>query len=418
MSNYLSRNACLTLLVLALSFVACSPQNGASNDALVVSAGTDQTVSLPADEVVLSGTATDPGGQNLIASWAQKDGPSGVTFAEPSSLTTPASFPGVGAYTLSLNVSNGAQEASDDVVVTVTEGDPQGAGTWESLPNSSVARQEVSYVQVGGKLYLAGGSTLHEAYDPVARTWATLAPLPADLDHIQGVALDGKIYYIGGCVGGNLGDAADTVYIYDPVTDTFVKGAPMTRPRCAGGVVVFENKIYYAGGLSNGDAQTWFDVYDPAANTWSELPDMPRPKDHSHAVAVGGVLYSIGGRDGTINATYNAVDTFDFASQAWATLGAPLPTERGGFASAVIGNEILIMGGEGGGNTYAEVEALNTETETWRELAPMPTPRHGIQAAVCNGGIYLAAGGIKQGVGPSTAHDVFYPGAEGACTPK
>ena len=414
MPRRLSWNACLVFLILT----ACTPQNGASPDAPTVSAGTDQTVALPADEVVLNGTATDPGGRSLTASWSQTAGPPGVTFAEPNSLITSASFPGVGDYTLTLSVSNGAQQATDDVAITVTEDAPQSEGTWETLPDSSVARQEVSYVQVDGKLYLAGGSTLHEVYDPVARTWATLSPLPADLDHIQGVTLGGLIYYIGGCVGGNLGDAADSVYIYDPATDTFTEGAPMTRPRCAGGVVVYEDKIYYAGGLANGDAQPWFDVYDPAANSWAELPDMPRPKDHSHAAELNGVLYSAGGRDGAINATYDAVDTFDFASGTWTTLETTLPTERGGFASAVVGNEILIIGGEGGGNTYAEVEALNTDTLEWRELAPMPVPRHGIQAAVCNGGIYIAAGGVVQGVGPSTDHEVLYPAEEAGCTPS
>ncbi len=413
MSRHLSRNACFALLLLT----ACTPQ-GTPNGALSVSAGPDQTVTVPADEVVLTGTATAPEGSSLTASWTQTGGPASITISDPAALLTTAAFPVVGSYTLSLAVTAGAQQASDEVLITVLDNAPQGTGTWESLPSSSVARQEVSYVQVGGKLYLAGGSTLHEAYDPAARTWTTLAPLPADLDHIQGVTFGDKIYYIGGCVGGNLGNAADTVYIYDPESNAFSEGASMPRPRCAGGVGVYEGKIYYAGGLSNGDAQTAFDVYDPATDSWAELPDMPRPKDHAHAAVVGSILYSIGGRDGAINATYDAVDTFDFASGSWATLETTLPTERGGFASAVVGDEILIIGGEGGGNTYAEVEAFDTEAQTWRTLAPMPTPRHGIQAAVCGGGIYLAAGGIKQGVGPSTAHDVLYPGAQTPCTPS
>ena len=92
--------------------------------------------------------------------------------------------------------------------------------------------------------------------------------------------------------------------------------------------------------------------------------------------------------------------------------------ERGGFAAAVVGDEILVIGGEGGGNTYGTVEAYDPAANAWRTLSPMPTPRHGVQAAVCNGGVYLAAGGIVQGVGPSTAHEAFGFG-EGLepCTP-
>lgn len=108
---------------------------------------------------------------------------------------------------------------------------------------------------------------------------------------------------------------------------------------------------------------------------------MPRPRDHFHAAVLDGVFYAIGGRDANINATNAFVDAFDFETQTWTTLPTELPTERGGFASAVLGDEILIIGGEGGGNTYDEVEAYNPVTNRWRTLTPTPTPRHGVQAA-------------------------------------
>lgn len=294
-----------------------------------------------------------------------------------------------------------------------------GTGVWETLAPSSEARQEVSYVQLGGKFYLAGGSTLHEVFDPVAGTWSTLTPLPADLDHIQGVALNGKIYYLGGNVGGDLREETDSVHIYDPATDRFTAGAPLPQGRGAGGVAVFENRIYYAGGLSGFAPQPSFFVYDPVANTWEALPPMPNSRDHFHAAVLNGTFYAIGGREARINATIPFVDAFDFETQTWTTLPTELPTERGGFAAAVLGDEILVIGGEGGGNTYGTVEAYRPAANTWRTLAPLPTPRHGVQAAVCNGGVYLAAGGIVQGVGPSTAHEAFSFG-EGLepCTPQ
>jgi hypothetical protein len=41
----------------------------------------------------------------------------------------------------------------------------------------------------------------------------------------------------------------------------------------------------------------------------------------------------------------------------------------------------------------------------------MPTPRHGIQAATCNGGIYIAAGGKSPGGGNATdVLEVLFPG--------
>ncbi|ADI13634.1 Kelch repeat-containing protein [Truepera radiovictrix] len=379
-----------------------------------VSAGGDRTVTLPADGVLLAGRAADPDGDPLTALWAQLAGPAEVTFADASALETSARFPEAGAYTLELSVTDGQASARDQAVITVEPG-AGGAGAWRALPESAAPRQEVSYVQLGGRFYLAGGSTLHEVYDPVARTWTEVAPLPRNLDHIQGVAVGGKILYIGGNVGGDLRVETDTVYIYDPETDTFTEGSPMPRGRGAGGVAVHDGLIYYAGGLNGFVARTWFDVYDPVADTWTALPDMPNPRDHFHAVVLDGVFYAIGGREARINATTPAVDAFDIASGTWTTLDTELPTERGGFAAAVLGDEILVIGGEGGGNTYEEVEAYNPRTNTWRRLAPMPTPRHGVQAAVCNGGVYLAAGGVVQGIGPSSAHEVFFVGEPRPC---
>ena len=343
--------------------------------------------------------------------------------------------PSLGRHTLTATPFAGARAAGakkaaltvtftvvDTVVDTVTN-EGGGRGAWRTLASSSRDRQEVAYVQVGGTFYLAGGGTLHEAYDPAKNAWRTLAPLPANLDHIQSVSVDGLVYYIGG-LSGWPGPNVSTVYIYNPKTNTFRQGAPMPagRGRGAGGVSVHGGKIYYAGGLNGGrsgaKAVAWFDVYDPAQNRWQRLPDMPTPRDHFQAAVVDGVFYAIGGRDKDINKTTAAVDAYDFSNGTWSTLPTRLPTERGGFATAVLGREILVIGGEGGGKAHNEVEAYNPATNTWRTLTPLPTARHGVQAAVCNGGVYIAAGGKTQAGGnPSRVHEALFLGSPTSCAP-
>jgi N-acetylneuraminic acid mutarotase len=299
-------------------------------------------------------------------------------------------------------------------------------GLWQGVPPPPTVRQEVSYVQLGGKLYLTGGAVAHEVFDPQTGKWSSAKDLPMKLDHIQGVALGGKIYYIGGLKSWPQPHVS-TVYIYDPATNSFSEGGSMgARGRAAGGVAVHDGKIYYAGGLHNGSAVDWFDVYDPATGTWSALPSMPRKRDHFHAAVVDGRFYAIGGRDTAITATTPFNDIFDIATGKWSQ-GTPLPTPRGGFAAAALGREIFVIGGEGGDpnpatvevEAYQTVEAYDTVTNTWRALAPMPTARHGIQVATCNGGLYIAAGGLTQGgAKPSNVHEVLFPnGTPTACTP-
>jgi hypothetical protein len=294
-------------------------------------------------------------------------------------------------------------------------------GEWQTLAPSSKNRQEVSYVQTDGRFYLAGGrNTLHERYDPATNSWEQLEPLPAKLDHIQAVTLGGKIYYIGGLAAWPKPDVR-TVYVYDIATDTFSEGAPMPegRGRGAGGIAVYEGKIYYAGGMHNGKAVAWFDVYDPAAETWTPLPNMPRVRDHFHAAVVDGKFYAIGGRDSVISAMTTKVDIYNLTNgttATWQTPNTALPTPRGGFATAVLGNEILVIGGEGGGIAHNEVEAYDTINNSWRTLEPMPTARHGIQAAVCNDGVYIAAGGKSQGgSSPTNVHEAFFLNGPTAC---
>src|SRR5829696_7001078 len=92
-------------------------------------------------------------------------------------------------------------------------------GQWQTRAPSGPERQEVSYVKAGGKFYLAGGvipgrgrTDLHERYDPQTNSWERITPLPAKLDHVQGVRLGRKIYYVGGLSGP--GAQVNTVYIY------------------------------------------------------------------------------------------------------------------------------------------------------------------------------------------------------------
>ena len=300
--------------------------------------------------------------------------------------------------------------------ITVLEpADFSRTGGWQTLAPTGLERQEVSYVELGGKLYLTGGDTRHQVYDPRIDSWRDLAPLPERLDHIQGVALGDRIYYVGGLEGWPLPEAS-SVFVYDPETDRFSQRASMPRGRGAGGVDTFAGKIYYAGGLHEGAAVPWLDVYEPGKDRWSRLSDIPRARDHFQAVVVDEKLYAIGGRQVELGTELVDNDSYDFAGDSWTTGLAPLPTPRGGFGAAALGPEILVIGGELADRAVGTVEAYNTRSDTWRVLDPLPTARHGIQAAVCGGGVFVAAGGLTAGGGnPTSAHDVYATPGTSAC---
>jgi Kelch motif/Glucose / Sorbosone dehydrogenase len=290
------------------------------------------------------------------------------------------------------------------------------AARWEQLAGPGFARQEVSFVRAGRRFYLTGGGRAQEVYDPNTDSWTKAAPLPRNLDHIQGVELGGRIYYVGGLAAWPE-PAVGSTYEYDPRLDRFTSRTPMPRPRGAGGVAAHQGRIYYAGGLSEGRAVPWFDVYDPKSDSWSQLADMPRTRDHFHAVVAGGKLYAIGGRDSELGHELAETDVYDFTTRTWSS-AAPIPTPRGGFAAALHGDEIYVIGGEDANGAFATVEAYDVKRDTWRTADPLPVGRHGIQAVVCGGAIYVAAGGRTQGgENPSSLHDAYLTKGARGCGP-
>ncbi|MEN3337502.1 MAG: hypothetical protein V7647_1178, partial [Acidobacteriota bacterium] len=96
------------------------------NQKPTVTAGSDQTITLPA-VAALSGTATDDGlptDSTVISTWTKLSGPGAVAFATPGALTTSASFDQPGSYVLRLTATDSLLSSTADVTVTVNPAPP------------------------------------------------------------------------------------------------------------------------------------------------------------------------------------------------------------------------------------------------------------------------------------------------------
>jgi 6-phosphogluconolactonase (cycloisomerase 2 family) len=93
-----------------------------TNTAPVVSAGSDQAITLPAS-AALDGTVSDDGQPDppaILTIWTQVAGSGNVTFQNANAVDTSASFSAAGTYTLRLTANDGALSAFDELTVTVT----------------------------------------------------------------------------------------------------------------------------------------------------------------------------------------------------------------------------------------------------------------------------------------------------------
>jgi len=99
------------------------PPSGPSNQAPVVSAGTDRAVTLPSG-AALSGTANDDGlpapPGTLTLTWSKASGPGTVTFTPPNAASSTATFSTAGTYLLRLTASDGALSVFDEMTVVVS----------------------------------------------------------------------------------------------------------------------------------------------------------------------------------------------------------------------------------------------------------------------------------------------------------
>ncbi len=332
----------------------------------------------------------------------------------------------VGLIATSRDASNPYNATWEELFVTYD--DVACDGIWDVLSENSgdmSERHEAAYVAVEDKLYLLGGRGPRalDIYDPASDSWSTGETPPVQFHHFQAVALGGELWVAGAFVGNYPNETPlSTIYIYNPDDDAWRIGPTIPRPRGAAGVAVHNGILYLAGGLTdghNGGHVLWLDSYNPSTDTWTELADLPRERDHFQMQIIQGKIWLASGRqtaqaspEGVFGNTVGPVDYFDITAGTWASLPSTenIPTERGGAAAAVIGNELIIAGGESSAQSaaHSEVEALDTIALTWRDLPDMNQGRHGTGLAAYNGRFYIASGSGNRGGGPELDQQEVY----------
>jgi N-acetylneuraminic acid mutarotase len=113
--------------------------------------------------------------------------------------------------------------------------DPASAA-WTSLPPLLASCEKCAGAAVGGRFHVTGGEAdapppptrptalaLNQVFDPATQAWSLAAPLPVPLTEHEAIALDGKLYVMGGynSLRGQLSiDRSarmfDSVYVYTP----------------------------------------------------------------------------------------------------------------------------------------------------------------------------------------------------------
>lgn len=277
--------------------------------------------------------------------------------------------------------------------------------------------QETAAVALDGKIYVIGGfqgagvTSAVQVFDTATETWSAGEPLPVALHHANAAVLDGVVYVLGS-LRTNEFDASGAVYSYDPLTDAgWIERAPMPAGTQRGSSVAAAvgGVILVAGGLRDGASVADVSSYDPVGDVWDDSPpDLPGARDHGCGGVIDGMLYVAGGRLGPSNSRR----LWAFEAGAWVDR-AQMITGRSGVGCGVVGGELIVVGGEGNPDTssgvFPQAEAYDPATDRWRALDPMPTPRHGMGAAAWEGSLYVPGGATVQGFRAVDVHEILTP---------
>src|ERR1700692_2456415 len=234
--------------------------------------------------------------------------------------------------------------------------------------------------------------------------WKKGAPFPYPDEELYGVALNGKMYVIGGW---DEGKAAGLNYQYDPATDKWTEKKGMPRLAHHAALAAANGKIYVIGGfvppkdiqIPTGGAwepvaDTWED--DPAADSWTSLVPGPTKRGAAVAVEVAGKIYVIGGAT-TVAGSKDPYFTFFGPSLVLTTNEVYDPaTNKGESRKPMSVARDHAFGGAGNGkNSEIGGRTGNAAINACVTLPYMPIPRHGVAGAVIGKEFHLVSGMIQ-----------------------
>jgi hypothetical protein len=279
--------------------------------------------------------------------------------------------------------------------------------SWQQLAPLPTPRRLLAAAEHHGKIYTFGGCgspcfapPLHtstfeerrvEVYSPETGSWSPRDAMPSIVFGAAAVAPgDGFIYLFGGFL------TAGSTQAYDPQHDTWETRPRMPTPRHAAAVVAVEGKVYVIGGSNGTTALAAFEAYDAASRSWEPpLPPMPTARAFLAAAAVGHKIYAIGGApDCCGHDTTNVVEVYDIDRRQWSS-GPSLGTGLQTSAAAALGGKVYVLGGFIPGHG-AQASTLRFDpanpTAGWTTQTPIPEPRDQAPAVALLDGIHVLGG--------------------------
>jgi hypothetical protein len=284
------------------------------------------------------------------------------------------------------------------------------AGTTTEATRFPDARTEVTGALWDGKIAVAGGLTPDQStdrfgvFDVSNRTWSSGPTLPHRYDHSALADLDGRLYIVGGYLSG-LSNPTNEVFSLGPGETTWTPEPSMATRRGALATAAAGGKLVAIGGVDQGgNVLATTEIFTPGAG-WSAGPNLSIPREHLGATGAGEKAYAIAGRNA--DGATTSVESLVVGESDWNEEPA-MHDERSGIGAATTASGLICTGGgevPGRPDTVPSIECL--DGSSWRRVADMRVPRHGLAIVAEQDRVHFVAGGPQPGGSFSDAHEVL-----------
>ena len=155
-------------------------------------------------------------------------------------------------------------------------------------------------------------------YDPAADKWTKKAAMPRPAHHQAMIEYQGKIYVFGGFVAPMSGpqggwEPIDNAWVYDPAADSWRNLAPMPIKRGSAAANIVNGKVYVMGGLVGGAPSNQIWRLDPpstpgGAVALAPVATLPVPLADAAVAVDGDVAYVAGGESPALSSAVVRVE--------------------------------------------------------------------------------------------------------------
>lgn len=235
------------------------------------------------------------------------------------------------------------------------------------LPEGRAGR---AVVAVGLDVYAIGGETAGgvsdraQVFNTRSRIWQDVADKPTAVTAATAAELFGEVYVPGGQTAG--GQPTAVVEAYSPTQNAWRRIASLPRPVADGLALADGGFLYLIGGRDGAGALDTVFLYDPAADSWRPVASLPQPRSAAAGGALTGRLYVVGGSDGPSG--QSSCFVYDPPADHW-DICPDMLQPRADAGATVLLNKLYVIGGATG-DAYGEVYDPNSDA--WTVLNPPP----------------------------------------------